>query len=205
MDRNRRSIRLKNHDYSRPGYYYVTICAEKRECLFGDVTGGKIVLNEFGKIVDEKINELRKYKNVDIDIYCIMPNHVHLILIIVGADPCVRPVDPVNPISSGFNDGSIWGFNNGRGVGLDKGRTQGSAPTEKPTVGEYVKRLKTLTTRIYIENVKNNHWPSFDKRLWQRNYYEHIIRTKIGLNKIREYIKINPKIWNRDRNKRIIE
>ena len=74
------------------------------------------------------------------------------------------------------------------------GSTQGSTPT----LGEYVKRLKTLTTYIYIKNVKNNNWPPFDKRLWQRNYYERVIRTEFDLNKIREYIKNNPLFWNQD-------
>jgi len=67
-------------------------------------------------------------------------------------------------------------------------------------VGEYFKRLKTLTTRIYIENVRNNNWPSFDKRLWQRNYYERIIRNEEEYLKIKKYIKSNPMMWERDRN-----
>ena len=104
-----------------------------------------MVLNEFGKIVDKKINEFKIYKNVEIDIYCIMPNHVHLI-------------------------------------------------------GEYIKRLKSLTTYIYIKNVKNNNWSSFEKRLWQRNYFENIIRNEYQLNRIRKYIRNNPENWDNDRN-----
>jgi len=182
MNKHRHSIRLKKYDYSQSGLYFVTICTQNRENLFGNIVGAnhdspvpKMVLNEFGKIVNKKINELKKYKNVDIDIYCVMPNHIHLILIIVGAGPCACP-SRVRP--------------NGLGS------TQGSTPT----VGEYVKRLKTITTRIYIENVNNKNWPPFNKRLFQRNYYEHIIRNEIELNKIREYIINNPSMWDRDRN-----
>ena len=173
----RKQIRLKGYDYSQSGWYYITVCTQNRECLFGKIINGKMRLNEFGKIVDKKINELKKYKNVDLDIYYVMPNHVHFIIRIVGADPCVRPSsDPHRPFKSRSTQGST------------------------PTVGEYIKRLKTLTTHIYIRNVKNNHWQSFNKRLWQRGYYEHIIRNEKSLNKIREYIQSNPAMWNRDRN-----
>jgi REP element-mobilizing transposase RayT len=166
---------LSGYDYSQPGYYFVTIGTQNRQCLLGNIVEGKMKLNEFGKIVDKKINELKKYKNVDVDIYCVMPNHIHMIIHLVGADPRVRPL----------NCGST-----------NHGSTQGSTPT----VGEYVKRLKTLTTKIYIDNVKNNGWKPFNKRLWQRSFYEHIIRNQNELNKIREYIQLNPQMWERDRN-----
>ena len=183
FSKHRRSIRLEEYDYSNNGWYFVTICAQNRERLFGNYINNKMVLNEFGQIVDQKISELIIYKNVEIDIYCVMPNHVHFILIIVGADPRVRPlskqIDPSHVLGS----------------------TQGSTPTKlTPTVGEYIKRLKTLTTNIYIENIKNNNWKPFEKRLWQRNYYEHIIRNGYELNRIREYIQNNPINWNEDRN-----
>jgi REP element-mobilizing transposase RayT len=170
---------------------------QNREYFLGNIINDKIILNEFGKIVNKKINELKIYKNVKIDVYCVMPNHVHLILIIVGADPCVRPSNAcqfskhINLLSNDY-------------LGLAQGSTglaQGPTPTElTPTVGEYVKRLKSLTTFIYINNVKNNNWLSFNKRLWQRNYYEHIIRNEYELNRIRQYIQNNPKNWNEDRN-----
>ncbi len=181
FDKHRRSIRLKKYNYSDAGWYFITICTQNRKCLLGNVINDKMVLNEFGKIVNKKINELKIYRNVEIDIYCVMPNHVHLILIIVGADPRVRPLLK----------------NIGLSQNIDLGSTQGSTPT----IGEYVKRIKTLTTFIYINNVKNNNWPPFEKRLWQRNYYEHIIRNEYLLNKIRQYIKDNPINWNDDRNK----
>jgi len=178
--RRRKQIRLKKYDYSDVGWYFVTICTQNREYILGNVVDGEMILNEFGKIINKKINELIKYKNVDVDVYCVMPNHIHLILIIVGADPRVRPIS-----NNGFND---------------LGSTQGSTPTSNPILGEYIKRLKTLTTYIYIKNVKNNNWPKFNKRLWQRNYYEHIIRNKFNLNRIRQYIRDNPTNWEEDRN-----
>lgn len=67
---------------------------------------------------------------------------------------------------------------------------------------DVVHRFKTMTTKRYIDGVKNNGWKSFDKRLWQRNYYEHIIRNEEDLLKIREYIANNPLNWLRDKNYR---
>lgn len=187
MQGTRHTIRLHGYDYSQNGLYFVTICTQNRECLFGEIENGKMILNEFGKIVDNKIHELKKYKNVGVDMYCVMPNHIHMIIQIVGAGPCACPshVRP-NTISesTGSTQGSVIGS------------TQGSTPT----LGEYIKRLKTLTTRIYIDGVTHNHWAPFDKRLFQRNYYEHIIRSERELSAIRQYIIDNPKNWERDRN-----
>jgi REP element-mobilizing transposase RayT len=91
---NRKNIRLKNYDYSLSGWYYVTICTQNRLELFGKIAGdpGIMKLNDIGKMVDQKIIELKKYQNVEINICSIMPNHVHLVLIInnqkyVGVDP----------------------------------------------------------------------------------------------------------------------
>ena len=205
----RKQIRLKKYDYSKSGWYFITACLQNRQSLLGNIIDGKMKLNDFGYVVDKKINEMNKYKNVDIDVYCVMPNHIHMIIHIippVGADPrirpspdpCVRPSsDPrIRPSSDPrirpfdiINHGSTQGSTN-------HGSTQGSTPT----VGEYIKRLKTLTTKIYIDNVKNNEWKSFNKRLWQRGFYEHIIRNKNELNKIRKYIQLNPQMWKKDAN-----
>jgi REP element-mobilizing transposase RayT len=86
---HRRSIRLKGYDYTRAGAYFVTICTHNRECLFGNVADGKMILNAFGNIVESewlRTPEIRLY--VELDEYSIMPNHVHGIIIIhenVGA------------------------------------------------------------------------------------------------------------------------
>jgi len=67
-----------------------------------------------------------------------------------------------------------------------------------PTVGDIIGAFKSLTTHEYIIGVKNNEWKPFDKRLWQRNYYERIIRNENELNNIRRYIQDNPKNWETD-------
>lgn len=171
MDKNRQSIRLKNYDYSQSGLYFVTICTENRENVSGEIVDGKMVLNNVGNMIEKWWNKIpERFNMVELDAFQIMPNHIHMIIRIVGA-----------------------GFIPAHG----KRATTRVAPT---TLGDIIGTFKSLTTHEYIMGVKNNGWKPFDKRLWQRNYYEHIIRTENDLNKIREYIKINPQIWNRDRN-----
>lgn len=80
---HRKSIRLKGYDYTYAGWYYVTICTKDRKNLFGEIIKGEMILNDFGKIVNEewlKTKEIRK--NIDLDSYVVMPNHFHGTLII---------------------------------------------------------------------------------------------------------------------------
>ena len=131
----------------------MTICSYKHECVFGEIANGEIKLNEQGYLIDQKIQEMPKYYGVGIDSYCVMPNHVHIIMVIP----------------------------HGETLGSFDGRTRGSAPT----IGEYIKRLKTITTK--------------KQKIWQRNYYEHIIRDDGDLQRIREYIKSNLNNWEMDK------
>ena len=166
MIKNRQSIRLKNYDYSKSGLYFVTICTENRECLFGDIVDGKMVLNDVGNMIQKLWNKItERFNMVELDEFVIMPNHIHGIVIIVGA-----------------------GLVPARG----ERATTRVAPTIIHTIGDIIGAFKSLTTHEYITGVKYNEWKPFNKRLWQRNYYEHIIRNENELIKIREYIKLNP-------------
>ncbi len=90
---HRRSIRLGGYDYSRDGYYYVTICVQDRFCLFGKIFNGQMNLNSAGKMVRNIWNQIPvHYQGIDVDQFVIMPNHIHGI-IIVGATPCGCPED----------------------------------------------------------------------------------------------------------------
>ena len=188
---HRRSIRLKGYDYSQPGAYFVTICTQDRACLFGDVVDGAMRLNDAGRMIESVWHQLPTfYSGVDIDAFVVMPNHIHGIVVLVGAAPRGRP-DP------------------GRARGVDLGQPQGVAPTgptgqargPAPTLSlsDVVHRFKTLTTKRYADGVKQSGWPPFPGRLWQRNYYEHIIRNEESLHRIRQYILENPLRWSLDR------
>ncbi len=185
---HRRSIRLRGYDYSRTGAYFVTLCTQNQACLFGDIENGKMQLNEAGKMMKRWYSELEnKFPDIQCDEFVCMPNHVHFITITVGADLRVRP--------GGANPQPV--------------RPGGANPQPAPceTMGEHtgsplhrvVQWFKTMSTNEYIRGVKQNGWPSFPGKLWQRNYWEHIIRNEQESNRIREYIRNNPLQWELDK------
>jgi len=140
--------------------------------MFGKIINNKIELNEFGKIVDKKINELKKYKNVDIDIYCVMPNHIHGIMVITNFHHRRGLIHQTRDVIHQTRQFGQW-------MGMIN---------HAPTLGHIIRYFKAKTSRL--TNMK----------LWQRNYYEHIVRNETELEKIREYITLNPTMWDRDRN-----
>lgn len=182
---SRKSIRLKGYDYASCGAYFVTVCVNNRKSVFGDVLDGKIILNDAGKMAYRVWGEIPQFYNgIDIDHFQIMPNHMHGIIIMVGAGPCARPDnEKINYCNIQSND-------------YHKGQPQGVAPTL--SLSDIVHRFKTMTTKQYCDGVKSRNWPSFDVRLWQRNYYEHLIRDKSDFNRIRKYIIDNPLNWGND-------
>ena len=141
-------------------------------------------MNAVGNMINTVLNQIpENYAGINLDEHIVMPNHAHAIIIIqniVGIDPRVDPGQNNNKISV-------------------SGRTQGSAPT-KLSLSSIIKRVKSLTTKKYIDGIKNHNWPSFNKRLWQRSFHDHIIRNDKSLNNIREYIINNPAKWDDDAN-----
>jgi len=164
--RNRRSIRLHGYDYSRTGAYFVTICTQHREYLFGDIVNGKMVLNDAGWMVQTGWDEMpSRYPCVDIDAFQIMPNHIHgIVAIAVGAGPRACP-DPGQPLKGRSMDGQPQNPS-------QNGQPQGVAPTM--SLSDVVHRFKSITTHKYINGVKQYGWTPFPGKLWQRNYWEHI-------------------------------
>jgi len=173
---HRRSIRLPGCDYSVPGMYFVTICAKNREYLFGDVADGEMRLNEFGRIVE---NELKKTPtirpNIILDEYIVMPNHLHVILQII------KQYDRENE------------SNGGRGVLQYAPAMFGQFVSSSQTIGAIIRGLKGSSTKQInlIRETPTN-------PVWQRNFYDHVIRNDKSLNKIRQYIKNNPFNWQND-------
>ena len=198
---HRRSIRLQGYDYSQPGAYFVTICTQNYSYLFGDIVEGEMVLNEAGQMVQGVWDELpMHYPGIETDAFIIMPNHVHGIIVIqpsdvgpasstVGAGPCACPGDA--PQSSDMGHLRVGPPH--------LGQPQGVAPTTRMSLADVVHRFKTLTTKRYTDAVKHNGWKPFPGRLWQRNYWEHVVRNERELYRIREYIINNPAKWESDR------
>ncbi len=177
---HRRSIRLKGYGYTSPGAYFVTICTQGHVCIFGDVVDGEMVLNTAGRMVQavwESIPE--RFPTIKSDVYTIMPNHFHAIVVIhepvaVGATLVVAP----------------------NGAGTSPAPT--ATTVRRPALGDVVGAFKSITTHEYIVGVRNKGWPPFNKRLWQRNYWEHIIRDENAYQRIYQYIKNNPACWEDD-------
>ena len=182
----RRSIRLKGYDYSQAGAYFVTIVAWQRECLFGDVVDGVMNLNRHGHIVRDAWFDLKNhYRHVELGEFVIMPNHVHGIIVLID---------------------------DGRGGSFASGRT--NSPDISPAGAD---NLPTNQTRPYV-NPKPRHglpeivraFKSFSAKrinrlrrtdgipVWQRNYYEHIIRNEREMDNITQYIETNPLRWDED-------
>ena len=179
--RGRRSLRLKGWDYSSPHYYFITICTKDRQCLLGEITNGIITLNAGGEMLNEEWRNIpSRFDFLELDEYIIMPNHVHVILhIICRGEPCVRPGPAIHP---------------------EDQRNYKVPPkgTESRSLGRVIQAYKSKTTCRYIQQMKNLHWPEFQKRLWQRNFFEHIVRSERELWQIRQYIFGNPANWSND-------
>jgi len=201
---HRKSIRFKYYDYSKLGMYFVTICSQNRECLFGNINDGNMILNDAGQMIQIVWNELHQhYLNIDTDYFQIMPNHIHGI-IIVGVGPRAYPdLIPLNPNSN--NPTLIPNSNNPtsipnsgqKQIDTKSGQPRGDAPT-KLSLSDAVHRFKSMTTRRYSDGVIEKKYPPFPGKLWQRNYYERIVRDEDELNRIRKYIHDNPGNWADD-------
>ena len=254
---HRRSIRLKGYDYASEGLYFVIICTQNRECLFGEIKNNEMILYDAGRMVEKWYNKTQdKFPDIVCHEMIIMPNHFHCIwengglhgVSAVGADPCVRPNPCVRPddnndehVMEGVytdNDEQIimegghagahvnvgnddYCGNEGAHAGAhvfvgnddrfgDEGAHAG-APLREVNDSDLIENVsgsplsavvgwfKTMSTNEYIRGVKQLGWPPFDRKLWQRNYYEHIIRDDQSLCEIAYYITNNPARWSDDK------
>ncbi len=165
---HRRSIRLKDYDYTQPGAYFVTICTHRWVTMFGDIINGKIRLTTMGLVVEEewqRTARMRPY--VKLDEFVIMPNHVHGIVMIMDGRDVLQYV-PTD--------------------------AQGKFRSPSFGLGAIIRGFKSAATRR-INRLRG----AFGQPVWQRNYFEHIIRDDDALNRIREYIHHNPQSWQLDK------
>ena len=200
---HRRSIRLKGYDYSQAGLYFITICCQNRACLFGDVVNKEMKLNDAGTMVENEWLKLpNRFQNIQLHEFVVMPNHFHAILEIVGATLVVAQNDAVNENNANNQMGQPQGIAHPVNTSNDddsfKGQPQGIAHPGK-TVGNMIGAFQSIVTVEYIRGVKTLNWQPFDGKLWQRNYYEHIIRNEQSYLTISNYIKNNPAKWADDK------
>ncbi len=184
---HRRSIRLRSYDYTKPGYYFVTLVTRQRLPFFGDVIKNEMVLSEIGRIVqDEWLKTPQIRREIVLDAFIVMPNHLHGIIIIqddiVDAIPDVgargtRPGLFSQPIhAAGHPPLPNWP------PGFARRSLASSINGFKSAVTSRLRQIR------YIDQ----------ESVWQRNYYEHIIRDEESLGRIRQYVADNPSRWASD-------
>jgi putative transposase len=232
----RRSIRLKGYDYSQAGLYFITICCNDRICRFGEIVGAglapaptaesvapatdsanvphapaQIILNEYGIIAyNEWVKLAERFHNFELDVFQIMPNHMHGIIILkdvgatladVGAILAVAPDDLVQPnlndlVQPNLND-LVQPNLNDLVVPNDNVAHYGAGASPAPTISDIVGAYKSLVANGCLEICKSKNETM--GKLWQRNYYEHIIRNEKSYNNIFNYIINNPTQWQEDK------
>ena len=211
------SARLKNYNYSQRGYYFITICTANRFYYFGNIKKGKMILNENGKIVHQELSKTPGIrKNIILDEFIIMPNHIHFILIIgtplkingkiVLETKLLNNPDPIY-IATGRTDAlnaSPVQNNINKISSLIGGAYNAPLRTNKPYQNKFgpqrnnlasiIRGLKSTTNRQINELAKNKNFA------WQPRFWDHIIRNEKSLYNIRHYIRDNPAKWYRDSN-----
>ncbi len=170
---NRHSIRLRGYDYSQDGWYFITVCVDGFREVFGEINDNIFQANEWGKIVANNLSETIEIRESQtcIEVFQVMPNHIHFIIV----------------IGSKENLPNIIGFPD-----TDAELAEYRSPSK--TVGAIIRGIKgRVTSQIQLKEGIT------DLKLWQRNYYEHIIRDENELNRIRYYINQNPVKWQKDK------
>jgi putative transposase len=162
----RKSIRLKEYDYSSPGEYFITICTNGRDCILGEIVDEKMRLSTIGDVVKKYWEEIPKYyQDIEIDEFIIMPNHIHGIIVLT---------EPVGAIHE----------------------------SPLPTTAQQRRKMKLskIIGRFKMKAAKeiNLQRSMAGISVWQRGYYEHVIRSEKELNNIRDYIINNPIKWVSD-------
>jgi REP element-mobilizing transposase RayT len=173
----RHSIRLQGYDYSQAGAYFVTICTYNRRPIFGEIHDGEMQLNALGRVASAQWLLLAyRFTNLELCECVIMPNHVHGILVIIGRGEA-SPVRLSRPSNELIKDASPL-------------RPNGTIPG---SVGAIIQNFKSVTSRkINAQSGK------VKELIWQRNYYEHVIRDERDYQAIYDYILTNPQNWEKD-------
>ena len=211
---HRRSIRLRGYDYTRAGAYYVTVCTQGRLPLFGDVVNDVMVPNAMGNIVQRCWDAIPEHMPMVVcDAFVVMPNHVHGIIVIT--DVAGSSVDNGSSDVDGRGGVGAGNFPPLHAAPTDPGRTNdpggttmraGNFPPRPPiaimvknSLGHIVQTFKAAVSRQAVrEGLMPRGTP-----IWQRGYYESIIRDAASRDRITQYIAENPANWKEDRMNRL--
>jgi putative transposase len=191
---HRRSIRLKGYDYSNTGAYFITICCSHREHRFGvieqidDFTDTEMILNDFGQIAyDEWAGLPDRFQNIELDVFQIMPNHMHGIIVLkdIAAEPLAVEQKNRNEYESSASRAGA-----------------SPAPTSVGNIiGSYKSLVANACLNRFLDGTESDIKSKTDHlgKIWQRNFHDHIIRDEVSYNFIANYIINNPKNWKDDK------
>jgi len=183
-ERHRRSLRLKAYDYSQAGAYFVTVCAYDKKCVFGEIESGVMRLNANGEVVaSEWVRSAKVRSEIECGEFVVMPNHFHGIVRIVGAYGNT-PVSHGEPTKANCYDGAD---------GHDRAYCHTPLRSPSRNLGAMVRGFKGSASRRINEICSTP-----GAAVWQRNYYEHVIRNDDDYNRIAEYVANNPQRWMED-------
>lgn len=206
---NRRSIRLKGYDYSQAGAYFVTICVDGGLCLLGQISGGDMILNWCGYIAAGTWLWLaEQYAHVELDVWQIMPNHLHGIIVLTDVGLTDGGADRDVDVGADRDVGAVRDVEIGavREPPLQRGQPpaqhqpsqqdagdDAARPRKPKPLGRLVGAFKTVST-AQINRMQSTE----GARFWQRDFYDRVIRNKRELEAIRTYIYDNPVAWDDD-------
>ena len=206
----RRSLRLKGYDYTHVGAYFITIVTQGRSCLFGEIVGEEMQLSEAGEMMDKIWEALpQRFPVIEIDMFVVMPNHLHGIIVISKPKRATTRVAPTKSID--IETGLVPAQNtadHAKNTAFTTNRVTtrvtptggvGDSTKNQFALGDVIGAYKSLTTVEYVRGVKATKWEPFHERLWQRNYYEHVVRHDESLRDLQQYILDNPAQWAFDK------
>lgn len=211
----RKNIRLANYNYSSAGSYFITICSHNKDCLFGSIENQHMLLNEYGDIAFDEMKYLPlRFPNIVIDVSQIMPNHIHAIISIANVGAGLAParllaeesdnlLETISKKESGIEPESPPCFSDDLlhtaiDNDLSHNRAGASPAPTCVTIGNMVGAYKSLVSKKILEAFQKNYPNTLFGKIWQRNYYEHIIRNTESYNHIYHYIRSNPGNWDSD-------
>jgi putative transposase len=202
---HRRSIRLKGYDYAQPGAYFVTLVAWHRQALFGEGVGGKVRLSALGRIVEQewlRSIEIRREIRLYQDEFVVMPNHLHGIVWIVevdGVDVDRRGAwHAPGDIAPGDDGGARRAPQPGPQTAPQPGSALGPQPAPQPALYRAPRSLSSFIAGFKASVTSRANRELDMTGIWQRNYYERIIRNETELKNIWTYIDMNPERWYED-------
>ena len=174
---HRKSIRLKDYDYTRPGAYFITLVTWQREHVFGEIGHGEMRLNEAGRLVQDAWIRMPAFYPIRHEIWVVMPNHFHGLLWIEGTGEASAM--------------RILGAS--RSLKTDASPLQRPIGTKPNSLGAIIQNFKSITTRRIHQLSGSSGTP-----IWQRNYFERVVRDDKEMGRIRAYIQANPVNWLND-------